>query len=178
MGCSYCNNSTSKKEKLLLQDAIDEYKSPSSTNGCQIEECVSLEKILNALLYYEWNNAVNTNRVDMLIKYCTNEYDNIINDFNHIILKHYNDMDDIHKYIKTNFNRLGSCNLTKCNIYKRSNRNRERIINGNKRNKQITSNPQFLFWRDLMDQIHGFLIHLFDSSLRIIYLFSISRWRQ
>eukprot|EP01084_Bolivina_argentea_P226847 383122_1 len=126
-----------------------------------VEKCSQIQRTIDALNTYQSLDFTRNDAEDILIKYCSETYKYLIDDYNHILLKHNDDMDTIYKMIQSN-DLLSSCTFETCSSYQSSNRNRESdTINDTKQNLQ------FIFWKDLLDQIHCFMIHLFDSGIRI-----------
>eukprot|EP01084_Bolivina_argentea_P019339 35970_1 len=142
--------------KSIFEDQIE------TCGSCiEIKQCLQLKRVIKALVYYQSLNMEETK--NELVAFCTNTYKYLLDDFNHIIMVHNNNNEEIHQYLLSDYSSLFSCcNVSKCAIYKRSNRNREHSDN-----ESETDNIEFMFWRDLFDRIHSYLIHLYDSPLRI-----------
>eukprot|EP01084_Bolivina_argentea_P078617 142673_1 len=139
-------------------------KQPVHEDCTSIDQCKRIKNLIDALKYYQSLDIKDndTNQHDNLIAFCTQKNTCLIDDYTHIILQHNDDMELIYDLIQTNYDELLSCDFATCGAYKRSNRNREMNCSEDKSN-----NVQFIFWRDLLDQMHCFMIHLFHCGLRI-----------
>eukprot|EP01084_Bolivina_argentea_P274818 468538_1 len=119
-------------------------------NG-DIKLCPSLNRIIQLLKIYQNNNE--------------NHEKDLIGDYHHILVQHLsaenntntnNDTDDNFELIYDMLVNNGIvCDLTKCKMYVRNNRNREVY------ESKISINE------DLMDTIHCYFLHSFDIGFRI-----------
>eukprot|EP01084_Bolivina_argentea_P294239 506230_1 len=132
----------------------------SNRKCISIDKCAETRRIMDTLIYYQSSNA---QPIDSLVDYCTNKHKTLIDDYNHIITYHSNDIELIYDFIKQNktYQPLLSCEFTTCSMYKRSNRNRDSVPSNS------NTDLSFIFWRDLMDQMHSFILHSLDSGIRI-----------
>ncbi len=152
-----CNNSNENEIKCI----------DINCNGNKISNCVSIKRIVSLLEFYN-NNHLN---YSLLNKYLHESYkfSLILSDYHHILFKHLNydnksnilinkQFSEIHFEIK-NKNLL--CNILKCSIYIRNNRQREiKTIKCNNKYLQIII--------DIIDTIHCYFIHSVDAGLKII----------
>eukprot|EP01084_Bolivina_argentea_P256248 431340_1 len=131
-----------------------------------INDCIVIKRILNALQFHQSLQLLDDSKlVNVLMEFVSIQYQHLIDDFNHIIIDHHDDMESIYELIHNKHKLLlPSCSIISCTFYKRSNRNRE--LDHEMKEPNI-DNLQFMFWQDLFDQIHCFMLHLFDGGLRI-----------
>eukprot|EP01084_Bolivina_argentea_P062115 113577_1 len=125
-----------------------------------IYECAQIKRVINALKHYQSLNG--KEKEDMVIVFCTQIYKHLLDDFNHIILDHNNtDIQLIHSDIisKQYKELILSCEFKTCEYYKRAYRNRE---------QNEETNFECVLWCDIFDQIHSYLLHLFDSGIRMM----------
>ena len=154
--------------------------------SCDFDECVSRQRLIMGLKYYEenYNDAGNN---DKMLKYFVSEYKYLLSDWHHILYVH---LDGKISESCRNFNLLYEdvkkyhlmCDIMECSHYTKNNRDREAEHDGNgvdeaKRkdsggssdydhyNDDIDLNNQFLM--DLLDNIHVYLVHSFDTGFRM-----------
>eukprot|EP01084_Bolivina_argentea_P003037 5667_1 len=126
-----------------------------------VNECESTMRVLECLRYY---NSLTNNTSDIdrnkLIKYC-NERITLLNDIMHVITKHNDELEAINYIIISKQDSvLTQCNLSNCSLSQRHFRDR-------RNDKSNTDDTEFLFWRDMIDSIHCYILHLYDAGLRI-----------
>eukprot|EP01084_Bolivina_argentea_P122799 217611_1 len=167
-GC--CGNSKQehyRKRPMLINRPTDTNTNPEnkeridSVNCISIDHCLCIQRMIAALHYYEkWNGD---NYKHDLVEYCEQTYEQfMVDDYNHILIHHECDIELLHNYIKTNFESLLSCDINTCKMYQRYNRDREKYSKWNDINDQ-----NIMFYRDLLDQMHYYLLHIFETGLRI-----------
>jgi len=148
------------------------YHDSSSTSN-DITKCDYLKRILHALRYYSliklddkpFNN-------DILMSFCDNIYPQLIDDYNHVICKHSDDLEDINDQLIKDTN-YGDCDHKKCKLFARYYDNSTRKTktanttsnNNNNNNNEITDS-KLLFKREIFDNIHHWLFHLYHVGMR------------
>eukprot|EP01084_Bolivina_argentea_P279157 477212_1 len=168
-----------KKPKKLLAKPNNDLIVQSSTSASNINavvsaddektECVSIEKgcryttrVISALKDYESLDINNDSNKSELIKLCYQSYPSLLDDFIHVLDEHNNEPDlDLIFNLLANTGEFMECNVNKCTFAMRYHRDRHNDT------QSTDEDPQFIFYRDLMDQIHCFLYHLYDTGLRI-----------
>eukprot|EP01084_Bolivina_argentea_P291733 501416_1 len=132
------------------------------TNDCLINKCSSLNALVATLQFYD-NNYSNKK----LIKQLYDKFiDDILNDFQHILMKHNHQFHEIYNHIFKN-NLLSQCNEPlKCDKLKRNQRDRSREKNDEKYNIDNTSN-ELMFLTDTMDSIHSYFLHSYHMGFRL-----------
>ena len=121
--------------------------------------CVYIHRIITGLKYYlsldELTNSVNQKQ---LSQYCSEEYCSLLNDYIHVMRDHSDDLDEIYAFMSEDCNL--HCNVNECALLRRHHRNR-----------QIThsacEDSLFMFYQDIFDSLHCYLLHSFDMGLRI-----------
>eukprot|EP01084_Bolivina_argentea_P225671 381289_1 len=103
---------------------------------CNILYCPHLNIICNILKQYEIfinnNNMRNNYNISQHIYKCIgNVYDNtdLINDYNHLLMNHSTEFEDIYNILNKQIYNNKSCNLSKCLLMRRNQRNRSKIKN-------------------------------------------------
>eukprot|EP01084_Bolivina_argentea_P304299 525476_1 len=131
------------------------------------EECTSImtcncvKRIIYALKYYQSLDIINTKcDRDKLVIFCHETYKSVLDDYIEILERHnnQNDLEGIFQLLITQYD-LKECNIMNCKLAWRYNRNRE--------NDQIEKDHEYTFYRDVIDQIHCYLYHLYDMAFRI-----------
>eukprot|EP01084_Bolivina_argentea_P247681 414354_1 len=127
-------------------------------HNCFVKECEIVRRILNALYY------ASTQNVTQLTEYCI-EYKTILDDYIHIVSQHNstNDLDEIYHILRDNYQFL-ECDINQCGFSLRHYRNRN--TDQQVKNESDEDN-NYIFYRDLMDKIHWYIFHLYDSGMRV-----------
>eukprot|EP01084_Bolivina_argentea_P091660 164971_1 len=103
----------------------------------------------------------------LLVDYMKNNKNiNIINEYQHILLNHLNLKDNKlnsnnYAFINSSTTKDIQCKILNCSLYKRNSRDRD-----NERNKQ-TVDQNALYYIDLLDNIHTFFVHGYDTGFRV-----------
>eukprot|EP01084_Bolivina_argentea_P247680 414353_1 len=127
-------------------------------HNCFVKECEIVRRILNALYY------ASTQNVTQLTEYCI-EYKTILDDYIHIVSQHNstNDLDEIYHILRDNYQFL-ECDINQCRFSLRHYRNRN--IDEEEK-KELDQDDNHQFYSDLMDRIHCYIFHLYDSAMRV-----------
>ncbi len=170
-GCCWQKSLTSMD--LIIMNECEDYKNGNADifkqeqRGCKriIKQCQCTKRIIKALQYYDTLDVENNeNDKDKLINFSENIYKGLLNDFIHFI-EYHNDsiqLEQVSNILQKAYN-FKTCDVTKCGKAIRHNRDKthdEQKYNGKE-------DETFVFYRDLFDQIHCYLYHLFDIGLRI-----------
>eukprot|EP01084_Bolivina_argentea_P060872 111202_1 len=131
-----------------------------------VDECIQIRRLVHSLQYYQSLHLIHDTKQlqASLNKFCTEKYKYLIDDYNHVILCH-DDIGPIHSFIQKNYTELSLCDFCTCSLFKRTNRNSAR--EKEEKNESESNDVEFVFWRDLLDRMHCYMVHLFDSGLRI-----------
>ena len=147
----------------------DEYCYRNEDNDdIDVTKCWALQRILTGLKYYQLLEIEkNPSNEDVLIKFCEDVYSQMLNDYQHIITSHSRQLESINKQI-INDKRYGDCDNNKCVLFKRYYSHSRRRSNMNSTTKEITKpiDSKLLFYRDIFDNIHHWLFHLFQVGMR------------
>eukprot|EP01084_Bolivina_argentea_P198658 340115_1 len=107
-----------------------------------------------------------------VLKYMdTNNYSHLLSDYHHILQKHLNHETALKncrnfQYIHDKIAKHINCDVYKCNPYQRNNRNREK--EQQKETKGVDKNDsKLLFLSDILDSIHVYFVHSFETGFRI-----------
>eukprot|EP01084_Bolivina_argentea_P286271 491059_1 len=168
-----------------IDDLIDTQQSNESANetdifhddlNCQLETCECLQRIRKILhfyqtIYYDMNNSDEYENEQLIIEYINNnEYKHLINDYQHILLRHLNNKNN--EINATNYDiinksmRIITCNLKNCILYQRNMRDRENK-NSNSDYKQQKHDENASVFIDILDNLHTFFIHGYDTGFRL-----------
>eukprot|EP01084_Bolivina_argentea_P142508 250353_1 len=162
--CSKCRHmqSSANKECELCGDA------KRAHTGCtEICSCDHLKRLQYSLSEYvamvnEINDATpsinTTNEVDIV---------SLLDDFVHLINNHCKS-DESFEYI---FNTFGVCDITKCKLFQRNNRERHKCRNTTFRNELYSSYKNIsnvdIARHQIIDKIHCYFSHCFDIGHRL-----------
>eukprot|EP01084_Bolivina_argentea_P186755 321814_1 len=164
------------KNGVPPKDIIWEVTDCKSVNDCQ-----QTKKIIKALKYFSTISDFEKDETkDNFVKYCQEIYPEMLNDHIHILTVHnsYGDLDIIYKSLLEEYE-FSECNVENCLLSLRYYNNdraknvrheeyelyEEQELAENHELKEESNN--FIFYRDIMDQIHCYLFHMCDIGMRI-----------
>eukprot|EP01084_Bolivina_argentea_P315670 546944_1 len=150
-----------------------------STSQCQGVQtsCDYTRRVLCGLIYYSLLAMHKQSLHDFnieLIKFVKQIYSHLLNDFIHIIQHHNTDLYYISHSMLHDYNI--NCDPGTCSSVHRRCRNSIQICKDNN-----SFSDDYIFYRNLLDCIHCYLIHSYDTGLRIkddTYDIQFSRIRQ
>eukprot|EP01084_Bolivina_argentea_P279155 477210_1 len=142
------------------------YMHPVYIGNCEsyVSECNWVQMVINTLKYYQANDAIHVTDGE-LIQYC-NTRKQLLDAYIHIIIEHNNeeDLQQIFDLLITDYDQQ-QCNKNKCLYLIRHNRNRSKIEDG-KHEILMETCVEYTFYRDLLDTMHCYLYHLYDTGFR------------
>eukprot|EP01084_Bolivina_argentea_P193196 331485_1 len=167
----YINHS--RHSYIMREQKHDDNIFVNNCNGYNMPECISLRRITSLLIFYR-NFDIHTGH-DALINYLhNNEGIHLVNDYHHLLDQHLNEdninsincdkeFERIYNKMINNKNNNLKCDISKCEIYTRNNRQRETKLFDN------INDDDLCFYVDLIDSIHCYMLHSVDSGYKIIY---------
>eukprot|EP01084_Bolivina_argentea_P068582 124827_1 len=150
----------------------------NTSNKQIIPNCSRLQRLAMGLKYYSLQlKNLNINNVDefhyndeekiksekdVFLKFCTDVYPHLLDDYIHWIKKHSNSYQliQIHTELRQEYG-FDTCNILKCNMLMRHYRQRERTT------ENVHDDAKFIFYRDCYDRFHHHIFHLFEIGLRL-----------
>eukprot|EP01084_Bolivina_argentea_P280652 479994_1 len=129
-----------------------------------IDKCNRTKKVIKTLKYYESLDIINNSKdIETFVRFCHEKGNQwLLDNYIHILNVHNNENDLNYIFDLLIQNGLPHCNIMKCTVSLRHYRNRHDDKYG-----MNTYDKEFLFYRNVMDQIHCFLYHLYDTALRV-----------
>ena len=132
--------------------------------GCKriIQQCSCTKRIIMALHHYQTVNRENNEETrDNIVKFFKHVYKGLLNDFIHIITYHNDtiELEEIQEILLKDSD-TNPCDISNCLMASRYHRDRT------KDDIKCDDDEIHMFYRDIMDQIHCYLYHLFDMGLR------------
>ena len=153
---------------------INNCKGACNINDTTKDLCISLQRIITAHNYYQLLD-VEHNKDDMEIftSFINQVYgQNILNDYEHLMKGHKGDIYEIHTIITKSAGKASKCDISKCKYSERHYLRDERQQNDNNNDEQKVgqkeSDFKISFYCDLFDGVHFYLVHAFDSGIRIV----------
>ena len=129
-----------------------------------IDECMHLQRMLTALSYYQDLDLDISEDKDEFMNFCENIYVECLNDYQHILSQHSQQLETIHEKI-TNDKKIGlNCEYNKCKSFHRYYDSERRKVTSS---STASIDGKLLFYVELFDNIHQWLHHLFDTGMRI-----------
>eukprot|EP01084_Bolivina_argentea_P094899 170624_1 len=135
----------------------------------EITKCIELSRIISALRFYKTNH----NSKDKLLKYMINYETQLISDYHHVLHKHLNEdnikRDKSAKQFSLIYTTMMEqydlfCDVNKCQIFQRNNRQREIQDIGAK----FSDDKNAKVFIDVLDSIHCYFVHSVDIGYRNI----------
>ena len=164
------------------KESQEDIKHILDISHCDFSECISRKRLMKGLTHYE-QNYNDQGQNDKMMRYFVTEYKYLLSDWHHILLAHldckssenFKNYNILYEDIKKNHL---MCDIMECSHYVKNNRDREIEISEKNRknsdeenmlfdhyNDDIDLNNQFLM--DLLDNIHIYLVHGFDTGFRM-----------
>eukprot|EP01084_Bolivina_argentea_P315440 546500_1 len=128
--------------------------------------CTGTERLMTAMEYYQSLDMANDQDKQKLSDFYDFRYKHILNDFSHLILKHYEELDTMYEFA-TNIMNLKQCTAEKCLMLRRHNRDRDNEDKDTQFKSQYEIDLQFK--RDTMDAIHCYILHQYDFGFAIYH---------
>eukprot|EP01084_Bolivina_argentea_P177063 306262_1 len=163
------SNESDEKTEHILSEPLTE--TAFSINGdCVLKDCKSIKRLKYILSYYQFINDNNQKEETqkLLIEYiATNKYDNMINDYHHILQTHLQTKEgpSNYQFINESMSRSIKCTFDNCAFYARNNAYRESDTSTDSTQKE--EDPMGLFYMNLLDNIHSYFIHGYDAGFRM-----------
>lgn len=151
-----------QQTSTLIQPLI----SHTSDSTCSVKECEEIHQIIDCVLHYESLDINDEDDKSKMMYFFKNIYKSTLDDYIHIITKHADDLEEIFHLIISEFN-TECCDLIGCSMLRRHHRDRTKDEEMKQMDDYDNYDDQFLFYRDVMDQIHCYLYHLYDIGYRI-----------
>lgn len=157
-----------------IHNIVQEFKQNQEEVSCpSIDKCFALDRLVFSLRFYQKINEEDTETaMNELSQYVMTNGHYIINDYHHMLSHHLNE-DNVPKsfqyeqfkciYNKIMNDKQNQCDVTKCKIFVRNNRQRET----NKISKYVLD-PAAVAMIDTLDSIHCYFIHSVDIGYRIV----------
>ena len=163
MSCGPWLNVDNYSIKCQLCEAIK--ISDLNASSVNIHKCDSIMRILTALKYYSLLKLdENPSNQDVFISFCKTVYPYFLNDYEHIL----------HSYINQQIiedAKFGDCDHQKCKLFTRYYSDSRRRVDQERESKNNDEeiDSELLFYRQIFDNIHHWLYHLFDVGVRMMH---------
>ena len=153
--CTYNNTSDMESCEMCGTDKPN----PTTSNP---KQCDHLNRILHALKYYRLLDLENNpSNHHIFANFCNVVYPQLLNDYQHIISTHSDQLEAIHEQLIKDDN-FGECDLLKCALFRRHQENSRRQTASN----EEKPHPKFSYCAELLDATHYWLFHLFQVGMR------------
>eukprot|EP01084_Bolivina_argentea_P076714 139065_1 len=169
-----CDIETMVNSSIYSKNLISVSHNIESKDGCELLTCLSFKVICNVLqLYHKQNNKFNSSNEEE--KMADNNLDNILetfdnvdilNAFNHLLMAHVYQFEDIYNQLQSSIYGNKSCILSKCVLMRRNQRDRAKI--SDQRLNELYSSDIYndIVWQQLLDRIHCYYFHSFDTGYK------------
>ena len=144
-----------------------------------ISECISIERLLTALSYYDKLNIINNENDKILFcNFMDTLYQTIVyDDFNYLIKYYQNDIKEIRNLAISKY-KINDYKLSECDYSNRHFRVNELETDQHQTDHNKTSDDQtdddnnddlkyFNLYKETMDTLYFYIFHLFQSGLRV-----------
>ena len=131
-----------------------------ATTCNSVNTCTQVVKIIDALKYHQSSLKLHASQI---VQHFKQVHTTLLDDHLHIMQYHNDQLDDLTDIVTTTPSL--NCDPSTCNILKN---NFRRSSDQNEVNKEDNKEDEdFIFYRDLLDTIHCYLIHSFNVGVRI-----------
>ena len=132
----------------------------SKPNIPLFQQCDHLNRLLHAMKHYQLLDiAHNPTMVPVFACFHDKAYPQMIDDYHHVISIHEEHLEELHNEIISDPN-YGQCNYTQCNLSQRYHSQQRRF-------EYETTNTNILFLCDLLDAFHYWMMHMYQSGMRV-----------
>eukprot|EP01084_Bolivina_argentea_P115643 205617_1 len=138
-----------------LISSVDE-ETELLSNQCSISKCVYIHRVINVISTYHSMSVNMKYYQENVVKLCEETHIHLIDDFIHIVTQHNKDLENIFELMQEK-GEIPNCNAINCHFSTRHHRG-SNIDNDVENIKQCNGN-NFVFFRDLLDEIHFYLLH-------------------
>ena len=170
-------NKLSNNKYVKGKNKWNEYKTPKTKhidftifdtkieniNSCSTEHCISIQRLISALKYYQALNIHHQQQnKNIFVKFFKEVYQQIIDDFYHLMHSHNNQLEGI---MRDTFVESNKCDITSCEYssrHYRQNNNNQVCTN----TTNHATDPYLKLYVEIMDSLHFFMFHLFHTSFR------------
>ena len=135
-------------------------------NNCEdnIESCQAINRLLSALKYYSildlQHNKDHQNIFDNFIQEVYGS--RLLDDFYHLQSRHGHQIHDILTRAQKD-NTFIACDINDCDFA-----NRHYRVDEESKDEIAKFDPMSYFWMDVMDSLHNYVFHLFDTGCRVV----------
>ena len=146
----------------LIGDKCDNPEMDKDSNN-HCNPLKRLSAILN--IYHKLDIVKNQLHQNMFMQLMTTMYTSFLDDFNHLLIKHKDHLQNIHESM-TAADQHGICDIERCKFTMR----RFGDDGADKSQKMDTKNEidgKFRFYKNTVDSLHFYIFHLYDLGMRI-----------
>ena len=147
-----------KDEHLSSDDAEYSAISRCSENASN-RLCQHVVELLHSLFHCSSLDLQDTQQKTTFIKYCQVNCIDVLNNWMHFLSYHKQNLNVMHAINNYFSEQVGNCDVLKCMKSQRHRQNREKVYYNE-------DDAHFYFYRDLFDNIHCYLYHLWDYGYR------------
>ena len=132
-------------------------------------ECSATKRIILALKKYhsfrskEASHSHHDHR--NLVHFCKEIYPSLLDDYIHVIHTHHDELDVISDIMEDTYG-IESCDVNDCNFFCRRYRDQSQGSDDNESNME-TYDKDYVFYKNIMDTIHCYIFHSFDTAMRL-----------
>eukprot|EP01084_Bolivina_argentea_P232020 391143_1 len=153
------SNTNTSDNELTLPDDLSTFQKEIINECKSVETCQIIKRLAVALKYYSSLDVVNNSeQQDTFIDFITMNYTKVLDDYVHLVNHHGNDLSEINDQLAGD-GLFSDCNISNCSFTARHYQ-----TNNNYKN---ASDSALHFYKQTMDSLHFYLLHLFDTGIII-----------
>eukprot|EP01084_Bolivina_argentea_P274463 467841_1 len=176
----YCSESSlhtvTDSRHLLRRNQLYFIHSFNRNSECKFRKCLCLNNISTVLLLYnsytealaedgESHNECLSIR-DILYNNDYNEID-LLDDFHHLLKHHVHEFEDIYNKLNKKIYGNSSCDLSRCVLMSRNQRDRAKITKSGDIIDKLYTNKHDIISEQLLDHVHCYFFHTFDIGCKL-----------
>eukprot|EP01083_Nonionella_stella_P156610 507381_1 len=163
-----------QSEEVMAESSAIETCEDPDPESCDVRKCKSVKRLKQILHFMQsledQPDQGNNDEIEKsLVEYTdNNQHLDILNDYHHIITNHLTTKDPLqndqnYQIINEAMTQLITCDIAKCNLYRRNGSDREK----EEKNPDKEEDKKGFILMDILDNIHTHLIHSYDTGYRI-----------
>eukprot|EP01084_Bolivina_argentea_P112299 200295_1 len=163
-------NKDNKTLYIRVQNILNKERISFSTNEkCDAIyplNCPSIRKLSATLDKFRTFDMINdAKHQDELIKYCNETYTTFIDDFNHLVEAHSQDLLNIHQVLtESGEYEFAKCQISSCKATFRHHLKKDK---NNANNERDTTDRRAQLYQNILDELHFYLLHIYDVGMRV-----------
>jgi len=168
---------SSQKSVINVNDLLIQFQQKGEDHCKSLHEggtCTHLDRMILTLKFYsKWNVVTDAHDKEQFMEFVNGIYVTLLSDYVHIMEKHHDacdwkrEIDVIYKKWGEDFRSYKPCDIKNNNCLLLDVHRKGRDEEEEKAESEEVESRQLVFYRDLMDSMHCYLLHQHENGFRI-----------